>query len=74
MDASLLTFSVDGFTVSAHRLVMRVARERRGRESTLIDLGSIICSLLSSAAQWLGQPWKNRLGGPGHHPASGRIE
>ena len=61
VNASLLTFSVDGFTVSAHRLVMRVARERRGRESTLIDLGSIICSLLSSAAQWLGQPWKNRL-------------
>lgn len=59
--ASLLTFSVDGFMVSAHRLVMRVARERRAHESTLVDLGSIICSLEWSGAQWLGQPWKNRL-------------
>ena len=59
--ASLLTFSVDGFTVSAHRLVMRVARERRARDSTLVDLGSIICSLEWSSAQLLGQPWKNRL-------------
>ena len=60
--ASLLTFSVDGFMVSAHRLVMRVARERRAHHSTLVDLGSIICSLEWSGAQWLlGQPWKNRL-------------
>jgi tetratricopeptide (TPR) repeat protein len=59
--ASLLTFSVDGFTVSAHRLVMRVARERRAHESTLVDLGSIICGLEWSGAQLLGQPWKNRL-------------
>ncbi len=58
---SLLTFSVDGFTVSAHQLVMRVARERRAHDSTLVDLGSIICSMYWMAAQWLGQPWENRL-------------
>jgi Tetratricopeptide repeat len=61
MGASLLTFSVDGFTVSAHRLVMRVARERRARDGTPVDLGSIICSLLWMAAQGLRQPWEHRL-------------
>jgi hypothetical protein len=36
-DASLLTFSGDGSAVTAHRLVMRVARERRAHEGTLAN-------------------------------------
>ena len=72
--ASLLTFSVDGFTVSAHRLIMRVARERRAHDGTLAALGSSICSLLSASHTVAGPTLAEQARGPGHHPASDRIE
>jgi tetratricopeptide (TPR) repeat protein len=59
-DASLLTFSGDGFTVSAHRLVMRVVRERRAHDGTLAVIGSKTRSLLSAILRSPGQPWRNR--------------
>jgi tetratricopeptide (TPR) repeat protein len=59
--ASLLTFSVDDSTVTAHRLTMRVARERQAREGNLAALGAKAADLLSSVTATLDQPWQNRL-------------
>ena len=59
-DASLLTFSGDGSAVSAHRLIMRVARERCVHDGTLAAVGSRTCDLLSVLTRSLGQPWQNR--------------
>ena len=59
-DASLLTFSGDGSAVSAHRLIMRVARERRAHDGTLAAVGSRTCDLLSAVTRSLDQPWQNR--------------
>jgi hypothetical protein len=57
---SLLTFSADGTTVTAHRLVMRVARERRVHDGTLPALDTRACELLASRRQSLGEPGQNR--------------
>jgi tetratricopeptide (TPR) repeat protein len=59
-DASLVTFSGDGSVVSAHRLVMRVARERRAHDGSLVVLATGICALLGEVTQSLGEPWRNR--------------
>jgi hypothetical protein len=59
-DASLLTFSGDGSTVSAHRLIKRVARERRAYDGTLAAIGARTCELLSAVTRSLNQPWQNR--------------
>ena len=58
---SLMTFSVDASTVSAHRLIMRVARERRAHDGTLAAIGARTCVLLSAVIRSLEQPWQNRL-------------
>jgi len=52
---SLLSFSGDGDSVTAHRLVMRVVRERARRQGTLIPLGTKACGLLDSVTSSLGQ-------------------
>jgi tetratricopeptide (TPR) repeat protein len=57
---SLLAFSGDDSLVIAHRLVMRVARERRAHEGTLADLGMRACALLAEVAGSLEQPWRSR--------------
>ena len=57
---SLLSFSGDGDSVTAHRLVMRVARERAAHQGTVISLGARVCGLLESVIKSLGQPWENR--------------
>jgi tetratricopeptide (TPR) repeat protein len=45
-DASLLTWSLDGSSVSAHRLVMRVVRERAVQDATLhTAIANAICGL-----------------------------
>lgn len=59
--ASLLSYSGDGTRVSAHRLVTRVARERRERKGTLADLAATACAFLASAISVLDEPWKERL-------------
>ena len=58
--ASLLTFSLDDSTVSAHRLTMRVARERQASQDGLARLGAATARLLTAVTQSLAQPWQNR--------------
>ena len=58
--ASLLTFSVDGATVAAHRLTMRVAVERQARDGTLAGLGAGMAELLVAVTESLAEPWQNR--------------
>jgi len=51
--ASLLTFSVDGTTVSAHRLVMRVIRENLAADGALAAICQAAARLLEGlAASW----------------------
>ena len=57
--ASLLTFSVDDSTVAAHRLTMRVTRERMAQEKTLAGLGAGVAELLSAVAGSLAETWQN---------------
>ena len=58
--ASLLTFSVDGATVTAHPLTMRVAVERQAQDGTLARLGAGIAELLEAVTQSLNESWRNR--------------
>lgn len=48
-EASLLTFSADGSSVSAHRLVMRVVRELRAQEGGLATAAATVVRVLSAA-------------------------
>jgi Tetratricopeptide repeat len=58
---SLLAFGgVEDSVISAHRLVMRVVRERAVREGTLEPLGMRACVLLGLVMGSLGEPWENR--------------
>ena len=59
-EGSLLAFSGDDSLVIAHRLVMRVARERCAHEGSLADLGLRVCALLDEVAGSVGEPWRNR--------------
>jgi hypothetical protein len=52
-DASLLTFSLGGSTVSAHRLTMRVIREQRDHDGTLPAVGAIAITVLQTMARML---------------------
>jgi tetratricopeptide (TPR) repeat protein len=58
-DASLLTFSGDGSSVSAHRLVMRVNRELRAREGSLATTGIAAARLLRTVAASIGPVWRS---------------
>jgi hypothetical protein len=58
--ASLLTFSVDDIRVSAHRLTMRVARERLAHDSTLASAAAATAELLSVVTESLTEPWQDR--------------
>jgi tetratricopeptide (TPR) repeat protein len=57
---SLLTFSVDGATVTAHRLTMRVAVERQAQDGSLTGLGASIAALLMTVTESLPGPLQNR--------------
>ena len=57
---SLLAFGGDGDSVAAHRLVMRVVRERAAREGALVPLAMRACRLLDYAMGSLGEPRQNR--------------
>ena len=59
-DASLLNFSGDGSTVSAHRLVMRVIRELRAREGSIVAAGAAAARTLRGASDSLGPAWQVR--------------
>ena len=55
--ASLLTFSVDGSSVSAHRLVMRVIREQLAGRNSLIAVCTAAARLLDGLAASLTHTW-----------------
>jgi len=55
--ASLLTFSVDGTTVTVHRLVMRVIRENLAAAGSLTPACEAAARLLGDLAESLGEGW-----------------
>ena len=55
--ASLLTFSVDGSAVSAHRLVMRVIRENLAAGNALTAVCQAAARLLDGLAESLSESW-----------------
>ena len=55
--ASLLTFSVDGSAVSAHRLVMRVIRENLAAGGALTAVCQVAAGLLDGLAASLEERW-----------------
>jgi tetratricopeptide (TPR) repeat protein len=59
-EGSLLSFSGDGDSVTVHRLVMRVIRERAQRQGVLVPLGMRARGLLGSVTGSLERPWENR--------------
>jgi tetratricopeptide (TPR) repeat protein len=64
-DASLLAFGGEGDshpTVTAHRLIMRVTRERRARERDIVAVGGKAAAMLLTARDSLGEgwPWERR--------------
>ena len=65
-ESSLLTFSVDGGTVTAHRLVMRVIRERLARQGHLAAACQAAAAVLDARAGSL-----ERMAGPSGPPGSG---
>ena len=60
--SSLLTFSVDGGTVTAHRLVMRVIRERLARRGHLTMTCQTAAATLQARAESLDEAWQDRQG------------
>ena len=54
-DASLLTFSVDGSSVSAHRLVSRVIREQQARGNSLAAVCAAAAQLLEGRTELLSK-------------------
>jgi tetratricopeptide (TPR) repeat protein len=58
--SSLLTFSVDGRTVTAHRLVMRVIRERLVRQGHLTTACQAAAGVLEARAGALRGAWQDR--------------
>ena len=61
--ASLLTYGggdESSPSVTAHRLVMRVVRERHARDGTLTVIAAKAIALLAAGASSLGEPWQHR--------------
>jgi hypothetical protein len=61
-DASLLGFTFDGESVAAHRLVMRVARERLAAEGTLPAVLDDAVRVLAAAADEFTEAWRDPVG------------
>jgi tetratricopeptide (TPR) repeat protein len=59
VDASLLTFSLDGSALSAHRLTMRVIREQRAHDGTLPAAGAAAIAVLQAMTEMLGPVWQH---------------
>ena len=55
--ASLLTFSLDGSAVTAHRLVMRVIRENLAASNSLTTVSQVAADVLDGLAESLQQSW-----------------
>jgi hypothetical protein len=58
--SSLLTFSTGGATVTAHRLVMRVIRERLARQGRLAATCQAAAAALQARAESLREAWQDR--------------
>ena len=58
--SSLLTFSTGGTTVTTHRLVMRVIRERLARQGRLTTTCQAAATALETRARSLEQAWRDR--------------
>ena len=58
--SSLLTFSVDGAMVTAHRLVMRVIRERLALQGHLAATCQAAATALQARAEALYEVWQDR--------------
>ena len=58
--SSLLTFSTGGGTVTAHRLMMRVIRERLARQGRLAAACQAAAAALQARAEALQQTWQDR--------------
>jgi tetratricopeptide (TPR) repeat protein len=58
--SSLLTFSTGGGTVTAHRLVMRVIRERLARQGRLAAACQAGAATLQARARSLSEAWQDR--------------
>ena len=58
--SSLLTFSTGGGTVTAHRLVMRVIRERLARQGRLAAACQAAAAALQARAGSLREAWQDR--------------
>jgi tetratricopeptide (TPR) repeat protein len=58
--SSLLTFSTGGGTVTAHRLVMRVIRERLARQGRLAATCQAAADALQARAEALYEVWQDR--------------
>jgi tetratricopeptide (TPR) repeat protein len=58
-DASLLGFTVDDESVVAHRLVMRVARERLAADGALPDTLDKAVKALAKVASGIGEAWRD---------------
>jgi hypothetical protein len=61
-DWSLLTFSVDGAAVIAHRLVMRVVRERRIADGTFAQVVAAAVRVLDELADAAARVWEDPVG------------
>ena len=61
-DASLLGFTVDGGAVVAHRLVMRVARERLAADGRLPGVLDDAVRVLASVADGFAEAWRHPAG------------
>lgn len=59
-DASLLSYTEDGAAVTAHRLVMRVLRERASHDGRLPEIGHQAIRLLDSWRQSIDETWRAR--------------
>ena len=53
-------FTADASTVTVHRLVMRVVRERAARDDALPDYAAKATLLLHAYVQLIGEPWQQR--------------
>jgi tetratricopeptide (TPR) repeat protein len=62
VDASLLGFTVEGTSVVAHRLVMRVARERLAAEDRLPAALDGAVEVLAGMADGYGEAWRDHAG------------
>ena len=60
--ASLLTFSVDGSSVTAHRLVMRVIREQLAGANSLPAVCTVAAQLLDGLSEPLERTWYENRG------------